>query len=82
MDIFICVGSSCHLKGSKNIIDKLGKLIDENGISDKAVLKGSFCMGKCGEKGVSIRIDDEIYSIEEKDVELFFDRKILPVKNN
>ena len=80
MDLFVCVGSSCHLKGSKEIIDKLNELISKEGMTSKIVLKGSFCMGKCSERGVSVKLNDEIFSLEENDVELFFNRKILPLK--
>ncbi len=80
MDLFVCVGSSCHLKGSKAVIDKLNELIAKENMQNDIVLKGSFCMGKCSEKGVSVKIKDEVYSIEERDIELFFDRKILPLK--
>lgn len=80
MDIFVCVGSSCHLKGSKDIIDKLNKLISDESMNHKIVLKGSFCMGKCSEKGVSVKFNDEVYSLEKDDVELFFKKKILPLK--
>ena len=80
MDLFVCVGSSCHLKGSKEIIDKLNKLISDAGIDCKINLKGSFCMGKCSERGVSVKLNDEVYSIELKDVEAFFKSQILPLK--
>jgi NADH dehydrogenase subunit E len=79
MDIFVCVGSSCHLKGSKVIIDKLNLLIENAGFKNTVILKGSFCMGKCSERGVSVKVNDDVYSIEEKDVEYFFENKILPL---
>lgn len=78
MEIFVCVGSSCHLKGSKAIIDKLTGLINSNNIEGKAILKGSFCMGQCSHEGVSIKIDNDIYSVTEEDIEMFFNKKILP----
>lgn len=78
MEIFVCVGSSCHLKGSKTVIDKFTELIKCHNIEDKAVLKGSFCMGQCSHKGVSVKINDEVYSVEEDNIETFFNQKILP----
>lgn len=78
MEIFVCVGSSCHLKGSKTVIDKLNELISANGLDGKAVLKGSFCMGQCSHEGVSVKINDEVYSVTEEDIEMFFNKKILP----
>ncbi|MGN1317614.1 MAG: (2Fe-2S) ferredoxin domain-containing protein [Lachnospirales bacterium] len=80
MDLFICVGSSCHLKGSKNIINKLSKLINDENMQNDVIIKGSFCLGKCSEHGVSVKLNDEIYSLEEKDIDYFFKNKILPFK--
>ena len=77
--ISVCIGSSCHLKNSQGIIDKLTKLIEENNIKANVELKGSFCMGQCGKDGVSVKIDDEVYSVTEEDVEMFFKKKILPL---
>ncbi|MEI3162626.1 MAG: (2Fe-2S) ferredoxin domain-containing protein [Lachnospirales bacterium] len=76
MEIFVCVGSSCHLKGSKTVIDKLTELINANNLEGKAVLKGSFCMGQCSHQGVSVKINNEVYSVTEEDVEMFFNKKI------
>lgn len=78
MEIFVCVGSSCHLKGSKAVIDKLTDLINNNGLEGKVILKGSFCMGQCSHEGVSVKINNEIYSVTEEDIEMFFNKKILP----
>lgn len=79
MEIFVCVGSSCHLKGSKAIIDKLNELIKENALECNVILKGSFCMGQCSHEGVSVKINDEIYSVTNEDVEMFFNKKIKPI---
>lgn len=78
MEIFVCVGSSCHLKGSKTVIDKLAELIKSNNIEDKVILKGSFCMGQCSHEGVSVKINDEFYSVADEDIDMFFNKKILP----
>lgn len=78
MDIFVCVGSSCHLKGSKPVIDRLNALINENGMTGKVVLKGSFCMGQCSHDGVSVKINDVVYSVKENETEDFFKKNILP----
>lgn len=78
MEIFVCVGSSCHLKGSKAVIDKLTELIKTNSLENKVILKGSFCMGQCSQSGVSVKIGDEINSVKLEDIEMFFNKKILP----
>lgn len=60
MTILVCVGSSCHLKGSYEIIELMKDAISKNNLEDKVTLKATFCLGKCGVAGVSIKIDDEI----------------------
>lgn len=60
MTILVCVGSSCHLKGSYEIIELMKDAISKNNLEDKVSLKATFCLGKCGVAGVSIKIDDEI----------------------
>ena len=57
MIINVCVGSSCHLKGSYDVIQTLKRLIEENGLEGKVELKASFCLGDCS-NGVSMKIDD------------------------
>ena len=58
----ICVGSSCHLKGSAAIIELLQKAVEENGIADEVTLTGSFCMGVCNRIGVTVAVDDEVHT--------------------
>ncbi len=62
MKITVCIGSSCHLKGSYDIVEKFRKAIEENNLEDKITLGGSFCLGKCNREGVSIGIDDEVFT--------------------
>ena len=57
MVVNVCVGSSCHLKGSYDVIQTLKRLIEENGLEGKVELKASFCLGYCS-NGVSMKIDD------------------------
>ena len=59
MDIYVCVGSSCHIKGSYPIIELLKENIAKHHLENKVNLKASFCLGKCT-NGVSIKVDDEI----------------------
>ena len=47
MKITICIGSSCHIQGSRQVVEQLQYLIHENKLSDKAELGGTFCMGTC-----------------------------------
>ena len=59
MKVAVCVGSSCHLRGSYNIIELLKQRLEERGMTDQVDLRAAFCVGKCTD-GVSIQVDDEI----------------------
>jgi NADH:ubiquinone oxidoreductase subunit E len=56
--VTVCVGSSCHIKGSRQIIVRFNELLKEHGLEDKIELQGSFCMERCGE-GLNWQIDEE-----------------------
>ena len=76
IEINICVGSACHLKGAPYIIKSLGKLVDKYNVKDKVNLKGEFCMGDCT-KAVCVRVEDKIYSLNKENVQEFFQEIIL-----
>ena len=57
----VCVGSSCHLKGSGEIVELLERAVEEHGIQDEVVLTGSFCIGKCNRVGVTIQVNDDVH---------------------
>ena len=76
MKITVCIGSSCHLKGSRLVVASLQKLIAENNVSDKVELGGTFCMGKC-QQGVCVTVDDEFFSVSPETVKDFFNENVL-----
>lgn len=76
MKITVCIGSSCHIKGSRQVVEGLQKLITENDLGDKVELGGTFCMGQC-QKGVCISIDEQIFSITPEIVDEFFKQHVL-----
>ena len=76
MDVVVCIGSSCHLKGSRDVIQILERNIALNGLKDQVNLRGSFCMGRCQE-GVSITVDGKYFSVSPATTEEFFNREIL-----
>ncbi len=57
INVTVCVGSSCHIKGARDVITSFNQLIKENGLESNVELKGSFCMERCGE-GFNWQIDD------------------------
>ena len=76
MKITVCIGSSCHLKGSKYVVEQLKNLISTNELSDKVELAGTFCMGKC-QQGVCVTVDEDFYSVTPETVDEFFKDAVL-----
>ena len=76
-EISVCIGSSCHLRGSYNIVQAFLQLIEENSLHDKVHLKGSFCMKECDQAGVNINLNGEIFNISPESAFDFFNEKIL-----
>ena len=75
MKVTVCIGSSCHIKGSRQIVEKLQDLIAENSLGDKVELAGTFCMGKC-QPGVCVTVDDDFHSVTPESVDEFFASEI------
>lgn len=75
MKVVVCIGSSCHIKGSRQVVEKLQNLIAENNLGDVVELGGTFCMGKC-QQGVCVTVDEEFYSVTPETVEEFFNNNI------
>lgn len=59
MNIYICVGSSCHIKGSYDIIQLMREAISEHQLEDRVDLSAAFCLGRCTD-GVTVKIDEDI----------------------
>jgi len=78
----VCVGSSCHIKGARQLLEQFNALLKENELDEQVELKGSFCMERCGE-GVNWQVDDELYTSSDVDdaVEIFRKKIINPLKS-
>ena len=68
MKITVCIGSSCHLKGSRQVVERVD-------------LGGTFCMGDC-RRGVCVNIDGETLSVSPETAEAVFAEKVLAVLGN
>lgn len=67
MNIKICVGSACHIRGSNIVIEKLKKL--QNKYNFEIELKASFCLERCTTDGVNIEIDGEKLTASPETIE-------------
>ena len=79
----ICVGSSCHLKGSQEIVELLQKAVEEFHLEDEVILTGSFCIGKCNRVGVTVQINDDVHvGVTRENFREFFKKNILDAIQN
>lgn len=76
MKVTVCIGSSCHIKGSRQVVEQLQYLIQSNKLGDKVELGGTFCMGNC-QKGVCVTVEDTLYSVTPESTQDFFQKEIL-----
>ncbi|MBO7709441.1 MAG: (2Fe-2S) ferredoxin domain-containing protein [Lachnospiraceae bacterium] len=74
----VCVGSSCFLKGSEEVISRMQKAIEARSLEDEVILTGSFCTGACNRVGVTVKVNDEIFSgITPETFDAFFEDTIV-----
>ncbi len=81
INITVCIGSSCHIKGSRQVVEELQNLIAQNGLKEKIELSGTFCMGRC-EDGVCVKVDGDFYSVKRETLDEWFKTEVLPRINN
>lgn len=74
--VTVCIGSSCHLKGSRQIVEQIQYLIKKNNYGEEIELSGAFCMGKCSENGVSVTVGGEYFAVNPDNITEFFDTEI------
>ena len=76
----VCVGSSCHLKGSQDIVELFERAIEENNLGNDVVLSGSFCIGKCNRVGVTVQVNDDVHvGVTRENFKDFFTKNVLDV---
>ncbi len=77
IDLNVCIGSSCHLKGSYNVIQAFQQLIEALNLHDKVEIKAQFCMKRC-QTGVSVAFCDKVYNVSPETAKSFFESSVLP----
>lgn len=78
MKIIVCIGSSCHVKGARQVVERLQALIKEHQLGDKVEMGGTFCMGQC-QQGVCVSVDGRFCSVSPDQVDSFFEENVLSV---
>ena len=78
MKVTVCIGSSCHIKGSAEIVELLQSAVAEHHLEHEVTLAGSFCIGKCNRIGVTVQVDDEVYTgVTKEGFKEFFQNNVL-----
>jgi NADH-quinone oxidoreductase subunit G len=61
LNVSVCVGTSCHIKGSQDILEGLMAHVRDNKLEDKIGIQASFCFENCG-KAPNVKIGDKLMS--------------------
>ena len=76
MDIFVCIGSACHIKGSYAVLNGITNRVQAAGLEEKIIMKAFFCVGEC-RQGVCVRVDaGPVQSVTPDTVDSFFDSAV------
>jgi len=76
MKITVCIGSSCHVKGSHQVVKALQGLISAHQLENRVELSGMFCMNRC-QQGVCVQVDEKFYSVTPDNVQDFFEINVM-----
>ncbi len=78
MEVRVCIGEFCHLQGSEIVTRTFMELAEKEGLGERLSLKGVFCLGKCQEAGVSVKVGDTVHKLKYEDAERFFREVLVP----
>ncbi len=59
LEVCVCIGTSCHLRGAEAVVERLQALLDDRDLSRQVAIRGAFCLEKCSEQ-VSVRVGGDI----------------------
>ncbi len=79
IELNVCIGTSCHLKGSYNVLQTFLSLIEEYRLHDQVELKSTFCLKQCAYAGIGVVLQGEAYRVMPDEASTFFRRSVLPL---
>ena len=78
LNIIVCVGSSCYVRGSEGLAEMFDSLITQRGLDARVEVTGAFCMDQCS-MGVSVRVGDRVYRcVDPQNALSFFEHEVMP----
>lgn len=82
LQIKVCIGSSCHLKGSYDVIRSLQAAIAQHGLQEQVELQAGFCLGQCMH-GVVVQVGEQrILGVLPEQANELFTEHVLPEVNS
>jgi NADH:ubiquinone oxidoreductase subunit E len=77
--VTVCVGSSCHVRGSRAVLKRFEEIIKAENLREEVALLGSFCMEQCGESMNWKFNDEDISSATVEEAEETLRSKLMEV---
>jgi NADH:ubiquinone oxidoreductase subunit E len=77
LELCVCIGSSCHIKGSYNVIQTFQQLIEEKSLHDKISFKSTFCQKQCQHPCVAVVVDGVVYQVSAEAAKEFFITEVM-----
>ena len=69
--------------GAPEIVELIRSEVAKRKLEDEVVLSGCFCLGKCNRQGVSVKVDEEVYTgINPSNFREFWDNTVMPAIKN
>lgn len=75
MKVTICIGSSCHMQGAMDVIQRIQEHIQSSDLLDEVELSGCMCTGQC-RRGVCVRVDGELFTVTPQSADGFLHTQI------
>jgi NADH:ubiquinone oxidoreductase subunit E len=79
LEVNVCIGSSCHIKGSYNVIQTFQQIIEEKSLHDRINFKTGFCMKQCQYPGVAVSVSGVKHHVDCEKAGEFFLTEVLPL---
>ncbi|MDR0597786.1 MAG: (2Fe-2S) ferredoxin domain-containing protein [Treponema sp.] len=76
LELTVCIGSSCHIKGAYNVIQTFQQIIEERSLHGRIAFKSSFCQKQCQNPGVAVSVNGVIHQVTAESSGEFFVREV------
>jgi NADH:ubiquinone oxidoreductase subunit E len=77
LEVYVCIGTSCHLRGGERIAEQVMSLVGELGLEERVQVRGAFCLESCSAEGVAVKVGEKVFGGVKPDTDDVRDR-LLP----